>query len=46
MNKFLTYLLAGFLGGVIRGLVGFVKNKNLEMSGPQFLGQRFDLLLS
>ena len=30
MEKYLTYFLAGFLGGIIRGLVGFVKNKTLE----------------
>jgi hypothetical protein len=30
MNKFIIYLLAGFTGGIIRGLVGFVKNKTLE----------------
>lgn len=30
MEKFLIFLLAGFLGGIIRGLVGFVKNKTLE----------------
>ena len=30
MDKFLLYLLSGFLGGIIRGLVGFVKNKTLE----------------
>lgn len=30
MENILAYLLAGFLGGIIRGLVGFVKNKTLE----------------
>jgi uncharacterized membrane protein YfcA len=30
MEQFLIYLLAGFCGGIIRGLVGFVKNKTLE----------------
>jgi len=25
MEKYLIYLLAGFTGGIIRGLVGFVK---------------------
>jgi uncharacterized membrane protein YeaQ/YmgE (transglycosylase-associated protein family) len=30
MDKFLTYLIAGFAGGIIRGLVGFVKNKVIE----------------
>jgi len=30
MEKFLIYLLAGFAGGIIRGLVGFIKNKTLE----------------
>jgi len=29
MNKFLIFLLAGFSGGIIRGLVGFVKNKKV-----------------
>lgn len=26
----MIYFLAGFLGGIIRGLVGFVKNKTIE----------------
>jgi fluoride ion exporter CrcB/FEX len=30
MEKYLIYFLSGFLGGVIRGLVGFVKNKTIE----------------
>ena len=30
MEKYLIYLLAGFAGGIIRGLVGFVKNKTVE----------------
>ena len=30
MEKYLIYLLAGFIGGIIRGLVGFVKNKTIE----------------
>lgn len=30
MTKYLIYLLAGFLGGITRGLVGFVKNKTIE----------------
>ncbi|MBU0978360.1 hypothetical protein KKF92_00860 [Patescibacteria group bacterium] len=30
MEKYLIYILAGFIGGIIRGLVGFVKNKTLE----------------
>jgi uncharacterized membrane protein YeaQ/YmgE (transglycosylase-associated protein family) len=30
MEKFLIYLFAGFIGGIIRGLVGFVKNKTIE----------------
>ena len=30
MEKYLIYILAGFLGGIIRGLVGFVKNKTIE----------------
>jgi ABC-type antimicrobial peptide transport system permease subunit len=30
MEKYSFYLLAGFIGGIIRGLVGFVKNKTIE----------------
>jgi len=30
MEKYFIYFLAGFLGGIVRGLVGFVKNKTLE----------------
>ena len=30
MEKYLIYLLAAFTGGIIRGLVGFVKNKTIE----------------
>ena len=30
MEKLLIYLLAGFLGGIVRGLVGFIKNKTIE----------------
>ena len=30
MEKYLIYILAGFIGGIIRGLVGFVKNKTIE----------------
>jgi len=30
MENFLTYFIAGFLGGIVRGLVGFVKNKTIE----------------
>ena len=30
MEKYLIYLLAGFCGGIIRGLVGFFKNKTIE----------------
>ncbi len=29
-KKYLIYFLAGFSGGIIRGLVGFVKNKTIE----------------
>jgi hypothetical protein len=39
MEKFLIYFFAGFIGGVIRGLVGFVKNKTLEKANhfkPQY----------
>ncbi len=30
MEKYLIYIFAGFLGGIIRGLVGFVKNRTIE----------------
>jgi len=30
MEKFLIYIFAGFLGGIVLGLVGFVKNKTIE----------------
>lgn len=30
MEKYFIYILAGFLGGTIRGLVGFMKNKTIE----------------
>ena len=30
MDKYLIYILAGLLGGIIRGLVRFVKNKTVE----------------
>lgn len=30
MEKYLIYILTGFLGGIVRGLVGFVKNKTIE----------------
>lgn len=39
MDKFLVYLVAGFVGGIIRGLVGFVKNKTIEKAShfkPQY----------
>ena len=39
MEKFLVYFIAGFCGGIIRGLVGFVKNKTLEKANhfkPQY----------
>jgi hypothetical protein len=39
MEKFLIYLLAGLIGGIIRGLVGFVKNKTIEKANhfkPQY----------
>ncbi len=38
-DKFLIYLFAGLLDGIIRGLVGFVKNKTLEKANhfkPQY----------
>lgn len=30
MGKYFIYILAGLLGGIVRGLVGFVKNKTIE----------------
>jgi len=39
MDKFLLYIIAGFAGGIIRGLVGFVKNKVIEKADhfkPQY----------
>lgn len=30
ITKIMVYIMAGFLGGIIRGLVGFVKNKTIE----------------
>ena len=39
MEKFLIYILAGFTGGIIRGLVGFVKKKTIEKANhfkPQY----------
>ena len=39
MEKYLIYILAGSLGGIIRGLVGFVKNKTIEKANhfkPQY----------
>lgn len=30
MEKYFVYLLAGFCRGIIRGLVGLVKNKTIE----------------
>ena len=39
MEKYLIYLLAGFCGGIVRGLVGFVKNKTIEKADhfkPQY----------
>jgi hypothetical protein len=39
MEKYLIYFLAGFSGGIVRGLVGFVKNKTIEKADhfkPQY----------
>jgi len=39
MEKYLIYILAGFIGGIIRALVGFVKNKTIEKTDhfrPQY----------
>ena len=39
MEKYLVYILAGLLGGIVRGLVGFVKNKTIEKADhfkPQY----------
>lgn len=41
MEKYLIYLIAGFTGGIIRGLVGLIKNKTIEKANhfkpPYFL---------
>ena len=41
----LSILIAGFLGGAIRGLVGFIKHqfsyKNVEFNLPYFLAMMF-----
>ena len=46
MEKYLIYLLAGFCGGIVRGLVGFVKNKTIEKADhfKQIMSQSFRLL--
>ena len=39
MEKYIVYILAGFMGGIIRCLVGFVKNKTIEKADhfkPQY----------
>ena len=39
MEKYYIYILAGFLGGIIRALVGFIKNKTIEKADhfrPQY----------
>lgn len=39
MEKYLIYILVGFMGGIIRALVGFVKNKTIEKTDhfkPQY----------
>lgn len=39
MEKYFIYLIAGFVGGIIRGLVGIVKNKTIEKANhfrPQY----------
>lgn len=42
---YIYVLIAGFLGGVIRGLVGFIKHqlsyKNVGFNLPYFLGMSF-----
>ena len=42
---YITTLLAGFLGGAVRGLVGFTKHqfsyKNVGFKWPYFLGMTF-----
>jgi len=45
MENFLTYFIVGFLGGIVRGLVGFVKNKTIEKTDhfkPSFCRYNFD----
>lgn len=44
MEKYLIYILAGFLGRVIRGLVGFVKNKTIEKA-DQFKPSYFVVMI-
>lgn len=45
MNEYLAILIAGFGGGAIRGLVGFIKHqfsyKNVGFKLPYFLGMTF-----
>ncbi len=45
MNLYFAILIAGFFGGVVRGLVGFVKHqmsyKNVQFDLKYFLGMSF-----
>jgi len=45
MNDYILFLLAGFFGGVVRGLVGFLKHyfsyKNVKFELWRFLGTSF-----
>ena len=45
MSEYVAVLIAGFGGGVIRGLVGFIKHqysyKNVGFKLPYFLGMAF-----
>lgn len=45
MEKYLIYILVGILGGIIRGLVGFVKNKTLEKANYFKLGYSLATIL-
>lgn len=45
MDEYILFLLAGFFGGVVRGLVGFLKHyfsyKNVKFELWRFLGTSF-----
>ena len=45
MNEYMAVLIAGFFGGVVRGLIGFLKHffsyKNVPFELPRFLAVSF-----